>query len=88
MNRLCERTSMRRNRRFVRTGMSGAQIRECPEAGNATIATIATIEMNATSSADGPQACLCLSFGRRDRTVAIEKCAMLWFIHAGRVHVG
>jgi hypothetical protein len=33
MNRLCERTSMRRNRRFVRTGMSAAQIRECPEAG-------------------------------------------------------
>jgi hypothetical protein len=31
MNRLCERAAMRRNRRFVRTGMSAAQIGKCPE---------------------------------------------------------
>jgi hypothetical protein len=85
MNRLCERTSRRRNRRFVRTGMSAAQIRECPEAGEWDDWNEAT---NATSSADGPQACLRLSFGRRDRTVAIEECAMRLFIHAGWMHIG
>jgi hypothetical protein len=85
MNRLCERTSMRRNRRFVRTGMSAAQIRECPEAGECDERDEAT---NATSSADGPQACLRLSFERRDRAVAIDERAMRLFIHAGRMHVG
>jgi len=88
MNRLCERTSRRRNRRFVRTGMSAAQIRECPEAEEWDDWNEATNATNATSSADGPQACLRLSFGRRDRTVAIEECAMRLFIHASWMHIG
>ncbi|SAL31352.1 hypothetical protein AWB69_02643 [Caballeronia udeis] len=73
MNRLCERASMKRNRRFVRTGMSAAQIGECPEADIAAV----------TPCRDGR-----LSLGRFDRAVAIEECSMLLFIHAGRVHVG
>ncbi len=79
MNRLCERKPMRRNRRFVRTGMSAAQIRDCPEAVDPA---------NVTSTAEGTQASLRLSFGRRDRPVAIKEYAMRVFIDAGRMHIG
>jgi hypothetical protein len=80
MNRLCERTSMRRNRRFVRTGMSAAQMGECPELGERSewvrhrLADLALL--------------LRLSLGRRDRTVAVDETTMLLFVHTGRVGIG